>query len=317
MESIIKPVERDLLLQELTPERKLQDTNRGGNEIYVFDACHAPNLMREVARLREEAFRSAGGGSGKSMDIDIYDTMPNPYMQLIVWAPNSLEIIGGYRFKTGNNVSFNADGTPMLATAELFDYSKEFLEEYLPATIELGRSFVSPGYQNTKAAPKSIFALDNLWDGLATIMMLDPNLLYYFGKVTIHPRYSREAASFIMHYLSRYYKDCRSLIWPKIPIEPTSGGDIFCKGNAMEDYHTLKKAVSKLGFSIPPLINSYINLSSTMTYFGFAECHDFAGAIEGGILVNSHDIYPQRKERHTKAFLAGEVNGNVFAQSPI
>lgn len=311
MEPIIKPVERHLLLQELTPERKLRDTVRAGNELYIFNAHQAPALMREVGRLREESFRAAGGCSGRSMDIDKYDTMANPYRQLIVWDPKSLEIVGGYRFLPGREVRFNEDGTPLLATAELFDLSEEFLEKYLPATLELGRSFVSPGYQSSATNTKSIFVLDNLWDGLATIMMLNPYLSFYFGKVTIHPGYDRKASSLIMHFLQKHYGDRNNLVWPKKPVEPAECEAILCKESAKEDYLILKRAISELGFNIPPLFNSYINLASTMTYFGFSECHDLIGAIEGGMMIKFDDIYPDKKERHLKAFFEGKVNANL------
>lgn len=300
MEPIIDPVERRLLLQELTPERKLRDTVRGGNEIYIFDAHQAPALMREVGRLREVCFRDAGGCSGKSIDVDIYDTMKKPYKQLIVWNPDSLEIVGGYRFIPGGDASFNADGTPMLATAELFDYSKEFLEKYLPATLELGRSFVSPAYQSTRMGSKSIFALDNLWDGLATIMMLNPHLSYYFGKVTIHPTYNREAFSLIMNFLSKYYMDHDNLVRPKKPLEPTGDGTVLCGGSVRKDYLILKRTISELGLNMPPLLNSYITLASSMKYFGSAECYDLIGAVEVGIMINFDDIHPDKKERHLK-----------------
>lgn len=313
MDPIINPVERRLLLQELTPERKFRDTVRGGNEIYLFDAHQAPALMREVGRLREESFRAAGGCSGRSMDIDIYDTMEKPYRQIIVWDPDSLEIIGGYRFMPGGDVSFNANGTPMLATAELFDFSEEFLEKYLPATLELGRSFVSSGYQSTRTGSKSIFALDNLWDGLAAIMMLNPHLSFYFGKVTVHPGYSREALFLMMHFLSKHYKDRNNLMRLKKPIEPAGDGTIFCGNSAREDYLILKRTLSELSFNIPPLINSYINLASTMTYFGFAECHDLIGAVEGGIMIKYDDIHPDKKGRHLKTFNASCAGGQYCA----
>lgn len=311
MEPIINPVEKRLLLQELTPERKLRDTARGGNELYIFNAHQAPALMREVGRLREESFRAAGGCTGRSMDIDKYDTMENPYRQLIVWNPESLEVVGGYRFLPGSEVTFNADGDPLLATADLFDFSDEFLEKYLPATLELGRSFVSLGYQSTKAGSKSIYALDNLWDGIMTLMMNNPHLSFYFGKVTIHPGFSREAVYLIMHFLQKHYGDSKNLMRSKMPIEPAGNGSILCKDNAREDYLILKKTFSELGFKIPPLINSYINLASTMTYFGFSECHDLIGAIEGGLMINFGDIFPDKKERHIKAFFEGKVNANL------
>lgn len=303
METIICPVDKELLLQELTPERKLENTNKGGNELYVFDAHQAPNLMREVARLREEAFRAEGGCTGKSMDIDIYDTMEKPYKQLIVWDPDRLEIIGGYRFIIGSDVSFDADGRPILATAELFEYSEEFIRKYLPHTLELGRSFVSLGYQSSKAGAKALFSLDNLWDGITAIIMQHPHLIYTFGKVTIHPSFDKRASSMLMEFMAEYYKDDEGLVRPIKQLSPVEGAGIEFCGDYQKDYAALKNAIQELGYNIPPLVNSYMSLSPTMKYFGFAECHDLVGAIEGGIMINFNEIVKEKLDRHIKAFL--------------
>lgn len=140
--NIIEPVSVELLKSELTPERFLRTTNKAGNEIYVVTGAEAPNVMREIGRLREIAFRAAGGGTGKEYDIDEYDTMEPPCRQLIVWDPAEEAILGGYRFITGNDIRFNSDGSPRIATSHMFEFSKEFIDNYLPYTIELGRSFV-------------------------------------------------------------------------------------------------------------------------------------------------------------------------------
>ena len=95
---IIEPVARELLLAELTPARKMRNTHRAGNEIYIFSAAECPSLMREVGRLREAAFRGAGGGTGQEVDIDEEDLAGDGYYQLIVWDPSAQEIVGGYRF---------------------------------------------------------------------------------------------------------------------------------------------------------------------------------------------------------------------------
>ena len=88
-QEIISPIDRNLLKAELTPERQLRMTNKSNNEIYVITAHNAPNVMKEIGRLREIAFREAGGGTGKSMDIDEFDIMDNCYKQLIVWNPEA------------------------------------------------------------------------------------------------------------------------------------------------------------------------------------------------------------------------------------
>ena len=190
MTGIIPPVSRDALLAELTPGRLLRNTNKGDNEIYIVDAHSCPHTMREIGRLREIAFRDAGGGTGLDCDIDEFDTMPVPCRQLIVWNPQESEIIGGYRFILGRDIEMLPDGTPRIATSHMFRFSARFLSEYLPDTIELGRSFVALPYQGSKAGTKALYALDNIWDGLGALTVIHPEIKYLFGKVTMYPDYN-------------------------------------------------------------------------------------------------------------------------------
>ena len=172
-------------MSELTPERQMRMTNKSNNEIYIVDAHNAPNTLREIGRLREIVFREAGGGTGKEVDLDEFDTCENCYKQLIVWNPDAQEIIGGYRYILGTDVKYDGNGQPILATSHMFHFSQKFIDDYMPYTIELGRSFVSLEYQNTgKHASKSLFALDNLWDGLGALTVIKPNVKYFFGKMT-------------------------------------------------------------------------------------------------------------------------------------
>lgn len=159
MEDIIAPISKELLKAELTEDKRLRMTNKSNNQIYIITAQDSPNTMKEIGRLREIAFRAAGGGTGMSMDIDEYDIMDNPYKQLIVWNPEEEEILGGYRYILGTDVRFDEHGAPILATAHMFNFSEKFLNEYLPTTIELGRSFVTLEYQSTRRDSKGLFAL--------------------------------------------------------------------------------------------------------------------------------------------------------------
>ena len=176
MEEIIQPIARSLLKAELTKEKLLRRTNKSNNEIYIVTAHDAPQVMREIGRLREVAFRYYGGGTGLAMDIDEYDTMENPYRQLLVWDPEEEQILGGYRFLCGSDIRFDANQKPVLATAHLFNYAPTFIRDYLPFTVELGRSFVTLEYQATRSSSRGLFVLDNLWDGLGALSVVDPTL---------------------------------------------------------------------------------------------------------------------------------------------
>ena len=87
MEDIIAPINKEVLKSELTEDKRLRFTNKSHNEIYIVTWKNAPNVLKEIGRLREIAFRAAGGGTGKALDLDEYDLMENPYHQLIVWNP--------------------------------------------------------------------------------------------------------------------------------------------------------------------------------------------------------------------------------------
>jgi hypothetical protein len=306
-EEIIQPISKELLKSELTPERKLRMTNKSNNEIYIITAHNAPNVMKEIGRLREIAFRTAGGGTGKSMDIDDFDTCENCYKQLIVWNPIDEEIIGGYRYIIGHDWQIAPDGQPELATGHMFHFSDKFLKEYMPYTAELGRSFVSLEYQNVQRNTKSIFALDNLWDGLGALTVIYPDLKYFFGKMTMYPSFVREGRDMILYFLKKHFEDKDNLVYPLEPLKLETSEDklakIFNKTNFKDDYRILNHEVRNLGFNIPPLVNAYMSLSPTMKTFGTAINYDFGNVEETGILIAINEILADKRVRHIDSYV--------------
>ena len=306
-QDIIKPISRELLKAELTPERQLRMTNKSHNEIYVITAKQAPNVMLEIGRLREEAFRTAGGGTGKSADIDEFDTMENGCKQLIVWNPEAEEIIGGYRYLFGTDWKIDANGQPVLATSHMFHFSERFMRDYAPYTVELGRSFVSLDYQNVRKNTKSIFALDNLWDGLGALTVLYPNLKYFFGKMTMYPSYIRRGRDMILFFLKKHFDDKENLIVPMKPLVIDTPEDelakLFPYDDFREDYRVLNHEIRQLGSNIPPLVNAYMNLSPTMKLFGTAINYGFGDVEETGILIAVDEILEEKRIRHIDSFI--------------
>ena len=306
-EEIIQPIDKALLKSELTPERQLRMTNKSNNEIYVVTAHDAPNVMKEIGRLREIAFRTAGGGTGKAMDIDEFDTMENCCKQLIVWNPEAEEIIGGYRYLFGSDWKIDANGQPILATSHMFHFSEQFMKDYAPYTVELGRSFVSLEYQNARVNSKSIFALDNLWDGLGALTVINPQCRYFFGKMTMYPSYIRKGRDMILYFLKKHFDDKENLIIPIKPLKIETPEDelsaIFCKDNFKEDYRILNKHIRELGYNIPPLINAYMSLSPTMKLFGTAINYGFGDVEETGILIAVDEILEDKRVRHIDSYV--------------
>jgi len=306
MEQIIDPIPIELIEQELTPDRLLRHTNKAGNDIYVVDAHNSPNLMREIGRLREISFRASGGGTGKACDIDEFDLMESPCQQLFVWNPVKREIIGAYRFICGWDVKVE-NGVPHIATGHLFNFSDKFIEEIMPQTIELGRSFVRPEYQSTREGVRALFALDNLWDGLGALTIVYPQVKYMFGKMTMYPTYERECRDMLLCFLNLYFKDKESLVTPIAPLPDTRNDDpelmsYFTGNDFREDYKRLNTFIRQHGINIPPLVNAYMGLSPKMLMLGTAINREFGNVEETGILINIDDITDEKKRRHIDSY---------------
>jgi hypothetical protein len=263
-------------------------------------------VLREIGRLREIAFRAAGGGTGLDCDLDEFDTMENPYKQLIVWDPEAEKIIGGYRYILGPDIRFDAQGQPILATSHMFHFSEDFIKNYLPYTIELGRSFVTLEYQSTRAGSKAIFALDNLWDGLGALAVIMPGCKYYFGKVTMYPSYNRMGRDMILYFLRKHFGDTQGLVLPVKPLQlehdEREFKKLFCYSDFKEDYKVLNREIRALGYSIPPLVNAYMCLSPTMKMFGTAINYGFGDVEETGILIAVSEIYDEKRIRYVDNF---------------
>lgn len=305
-EEIIEPIPLHLLEAELTDDTFLRHTNKGHNCIFVVDPHRAPNVMKEVGRLREIAFRAAGGGTGKSCDIDSFDNMTPPCRQLIVWDPEARLILGGYRFITGSDIRMLADGTPRIATAHMFRFSDRFISEFLPQTIELGRSFVRLEYQSSKAGAKALYALDNLWDGLGALTVIHPEIKYLFGKVTMYPSYDPKCRNMILYFLHKHFADRDNLVTPihrlETDIDIASMEQIFCGSTYADDYKILNRAIRNIGLNIPPLVNAYMSLSPTMRVFGTAINTEFGDVEETAILLTIDEILEEKKRRHIGTF---------------
>ncbi len=310
MEELIPPVPREVIRAELTPDKFMRKTNKGGNDIYIITHLNAPGIMQEIGRLRELSFREAGGGTGKSVDLDELDLLDQPYRQLIVWDPDAEEILGGYRYMLCGEASRDEHGHLNLATAHLFRFSEKFCKEYVPFTLELGRAFVQPDYQSSKAGAKALFALDNLWDGLGALTVDHPEVKYFFGKVTMYTHFHTEARNLIQYFFYKYFRDDENLVYPIEPvhfdIDIAKMEELFVGGSYKDDYKILSQSVRNYGENIPPLFNAYMNLSPSMKTFGTAFNREFGEVLETGIILTVSDLYEAKVGRHIETYIKGK-----------
>lgn len=308
MKSVIKPVDVELLKQELTEDKILRRTNALNNIIYMVDAHDSPNLLREIGRLRELTFRAAGGGTGKELDLDEFDEGPHAWKQLIVRNPEEEEIVSAYRFVKGADAPVDEKGYPHTATSELFEFSPRFIQDQWQRTIELGRSFVQPKYQVSADPRKGLFALDNIWDGLGALAVKYPEIEYFFGKMTMYNTYSRLARRLILDFLKRYFQGDENLVKPfhstdrvkKISQKNTA---VFKEKTLGDSLSILKKRIRAMGTVIPPLIKSYMSISPSLKYFGISDNPNFGEVEELAIMIHIPEIYENKRERHIASFI--------------
>ena len=306
MKEIIAAVDKNLIIKELTPERFLRHTNNGGNQIFVVNYHNSPNTVREIGRLREISFRAAGGGTGLEMDLDYHDTCVKCYDQLIAWSPENEEIIAAYRLIRCDEAGLSEDGNLDLSTTHLFKFSTNFVNNYLPYTIELGRSFVQPKYQPINNNRKGIFSLDNLWDGLGGVVYKNKDIKYLFGKVTMYTHYNVEARDLLLSFMHYYFPDREGLVLPHYPLElqhdMSKMQELFHDLDYKEGHKLLSTRLRELGEHVPPLINTYMNLSSTMKTFGTAINDEFGQVEETGILITIDNIFEAKKKRYIDSY---------------
>lgn len=308
MKPIIPPVETEVLVRELEGHL-LRLSHKADNLIYDITAHECPNVMREIARLREISYRAGGGATGNEMDIDEMDTMDKPYHQLIVWDPEHQQIVGGYRYLCGSDVQIR-DGQPFITSAHLFHYSERFIKEYLPNTIEFGRAFVQPMYQQREMGVKALFALDNIWDGIGAVLYNHPELRWMIGKVTIYPDYNTTARELIYAYLNRYHKGEEGLFEPYHlllirPIDTPFEGE-----DKQENYHILQRAIREQGTVIPPMFSAYLNLTNDLQFFGNAINDELANVYETGIMVDIDTVYQEKKDRYITPYIQWKESQN-------
>ncbi|MBR1630979.1 MAG: GNAT family N-acetyltransferase [Paludibacteraceae bacterium] len=303
MKPIIAPVDRSLLKSELTDERFVRPSNKAGNKIYDITAANAPNVMREIGRLRELSFRTGGGGTGEEIDIDRFDT-DEPYHQLIVWDPDNEQIIGGYRYIFGNEAHLLDNGQPDIVSTHMFDFTPAYMADYMPYTIELGRAFVQPIYQTIQMGLKSLFSLDNIWDGIGALMVNNPDMRYMMGKVTIYPQYNALARDLVYAYLYRFFPDPDRIILPRNPLNISreaeqAADELFdMQADKKANYKLLQKRVRSLGETVPALFNAYIGLTDTMRTFGTGINDEFGDIYDTGIMITINDLFEEKRNRY-------------------
>jgi putative hemolysin len=290
--NVIHPVSRKTIKQQLEKNILLGLTS-DRKKIFLIDSFSAPDVLKEISRLREITFRKVSEGTGKKMDLDKYDSY---YKHIVLWDEDELEIVGSYRIGIGK-IIMKTLGVSGFYTSELFVHSSK-LQNMLLHSAELGRSFVQSKYWNTSA-------LDYLWQGIGVFLRDNPQIKYLFGGVSLSKNYSEEAKKNIIYFFNKWFGDNTSLSTAKnkftIPLADVPElKSIYSSNDFKSEMITLKNLLKHLGYSIPTLYKQYAELCEQdgIKFIDFCIDPDFNNCVDSLILVDVSKIKESKKLRY-------------------
>ncbi len=288
-QAVIDPVCKERMTEEV--ERARTDhgpiVSQGAFDVYLCTAKAIPNILREIGRLREVSFRAVGEGTGREMDLDVFD---EHYLHIFVWHREQREVVGAYRLGR-TDLILSEFGSQGLYTSTLFEFAPPFLDFLNPA-LELGRSFVAPAWQ------KSIHPLALLWRGMATFASRQPRYARLFGPVSISDDYSALSRDIIVTYLRRERKNtvCSGWVSPRNPYFPSSGDQISQHLRSIEEVSAAVASVEPDGKGLPVLLRQYVKLNATLLEFNVDP--DFGSVLDALVLVDLREAPVHALTRH-------------------
>ncbi|GAB3748121.1 bifunctional ornithine lipid synthase OlsF [Lysobacter olei] len=259
-----------------------------GREIRCGRLRTGSPLLREIGRLRELTFRAVGEGTGRGLDVDIYDGW---YEHIVLWDAGAQKIAGAYRVARGSAV-LAEHGLAGLYTASLFRYADDAIQR-IAAGMELGRSFVVPEYWGSRS-------IDYLWQGIGAYLVRHPGVRYLFGPVSISAALSAEAREQIVAYYDRFYGSRELHAESKQPFAYRAAPHPFGEMDAETAFRVLKANLDALGATLPMLYKQYTELCEPggARFLAFGVDPDFSDAVDGLIEVDLHTLRPKKRERY-------------------
>lgn len=272
---IAEPVSITKIYQDLNalPEhtRLLENS---GMTVFCAKSQSIPNILVELGRLREVAFRAVGEGSGKALDIDRYD---RNYQHLFIWNEQHQHIVGAYRLGLIDQL-LETGGMQSLYISSLFKISNRLFDEIGP-TLELGRSFIMPEYQRSYAP------LMMLWKGIGAFLAQNPRYRHMIGPVSISNDYKKISKAMIVRFLSKapYRSPHSHFVQSRTPFSMRRYGraGITRVARMVKDVRELSDVVADIepdGKGVPILIRQYLGMNAKSLAFNvdpeFGHCLD-------------------------------------------
>jgi putative hemolysin len=294
---LVEPVPAGLLQDDVDalPAHQLI-LDDGDHAVYVAESEQIPKLLREIGRLRELSFREVGEGTGRELDLDVFD---ETYLHLFIWQKERRELVGAYRLGRCDEI-LQRDGFAGLYTATLFRYSPKLFERMGPA-LEMGRSFVRPEYQ------KSLAGLMLLWRGLARYVVRNPRYTTLFGPVSVSANYQSASQRLIAAFLKQNNYAHRWSRWvhPRTPFRPAKNRGPRVGPGELRDLDDVSSFIAEIESDhkgVPILLKQYLRLGGRL--LGFNVDPDFSDVLDVLIMVDL---------RRTEARVLGRYMGRENA----
>lgn len=285
-------------LQTALQQCELLGETQDNKLIYLYHHHDSNPIMREIGRLREIAFRAVGEGTGKRRDIDKYDSY---YQHLVLWDKQQFEIVGAYRFASGDQVLAQY-GENALYSQSLFQYDDSFMP-YVKQGLELGRSFVQPKYWGKRS-------LDYLWFGVGAFLAKHPEYRYLFGPVSISNQLPGSAREMLVHFYSREFAPMQTMAVSMSPFglsqqQKAQLDNLYSNDDYPNNFKQLKQMLASMGAAVPTLYKQYGELcrADGVKFLAFGIDADFGDCIDGLVLVDTHKLKGKKYQRYIGAHL--------------
>lgn len=273
VEPLAEPVDKPLMAVEIEalPHEQRLIEKAGDLEVWVARAEQIPNVLQEIGRLRELSFRQVGEGTGKTVDLDVFDSY---YLHLFVWDHVNHRIIGGYRLGEANNI-IQRLGAKGLYVCSLFRLEQPLMDE-LDVALEVGRSFVRPEHQ------RNYSSLMLLWKGIARYVAAHPQYRVLFGPVSISNDYHPVSQQLMVRFLQINSMESKraSLVRPKRPFrsDQKDARRVDLNVGNLRIISSLLRTVEDDKVGVPVLLRQYLKLNGRI--LGFNVDADFNNAID-------------------------------------
>jgi len=286
-EPVAAEVDPALVRAGIAGLRSLGETSDGKQIRVGALAADAP-LLREIGRLRELTFRAVGEGTGRSLDLDPWDSW---YEHIVLWDAGAARIAGAYRIARGAPV-LAAHGIRGLYTASLFDYADDAIAR-IAQGMELGRSFVAPDYWGSRS-------IDYLWQGIGAYLRAHPKVRYLFGAVSISAALPPAAREQIAAHYAHYFGGDAGEVVSKRPFAYRAAQPRDAAVDAETAFRVLKANLDALGAQVPMLYKQYTELCEPggARFLAFGVDPDFSDAVDGLIEVDIQRMRPKKRQRY-------------------